>query len=281
VAKNFLSVITHLISSITTAHTDNVLKDYGGITAFTMLGDTGTVDPQKVQEAITKQEEMMKDWDTEMRAAYGPSLNVAISCGQSAAAFCALFFGEERRVALKNECKDIEALKLVVADNQPKLIRIDIGSHSYVIEQIAADKPLANVYQSNIAVYGYVNDKGCTIQDFLLSYPNPVDLVAHLDKVKEVGTQLPCDKRYEVYKELYVTKGFIARNDEHKIVKGFEEAYKAEKLDGPGGQLQIKRITWAMIDTLSENRAYDNSRVILGYRTQSQSELDKIWQQMK
>jgi hypothetical protein len=278
-AKDFLPLISYLITSITSAHTADIYVDLLGQRAFSRLGGTGTVDWEKVKNEMAREKEVVDGFSSEEQIAFGPNLNAAPSCGESAASFGALFFGEEGRVQLKNACEGIDALKDVVRDNQPKLIRIDTGSHSYVIEQIASDKPRGNVYQSNIAVYGYKNEKGCTIQDFLKSYKNPVDLVAHLDKVKEVcSSDHPLDKRYALYKELYVTKGFIERNDEQVINKAFKAAHADGKLDGEKKELQIKKITWTTIDKVSEEKAYDNIKRILGYHPELLKELQTIWQ---
>jgi DNA-binding XRE family transcriptional regulator len=84
------------------------------------------------------------------------------------------------------------------------------------------------------------------------------------------------DERYALYKELYVGKGFIERQDETKIHDGFKAAYDEGKL---AQQLRIKKVTWAPIEKDSEERAYGNMKLILQYSHHLQEGLEKIWQQ--
>jgi hypothetical protein len=278
---NFLPLITHLFTSVSTPHFNDPVKDYAGLAALEGLGGSGVYSQEDVQKILKGYEDLLATIeDQELRESLAPSLNIALACGTSANALCALFCGPEKRTKLETPCPSLDALKLVVQDGQHRLIRIDIGSHSYVIEQVdtrdTPDGALGNVYQSNIAVYGYVGDRGCTVQDFLGYYTNPIDLVDHIDKVKRVGTLGPAPERYALYKELYVTRGFLERNDEEKVKRGFTEAHGKGALDGEHGHLQVKRISWTNLNQADESRAVRTIKEVLAYHPDSRSEVDAI-----
>jgi hypothetical protein len=267
--KTFLPLVSYLVKSITTRYTEDFYADFYGQMAFTQLADTGKIGD--VAGAIAEQKKI----DAILSDEFKPELKLAISCGQSAKAFGALFFGPDGLNTLANQCENIEALKVVIQDKKQRLIRIDIGGHhSYVIEQIDSDTLQGNVYQSNIAVFGHEKEHGCTVEDFLQSHKNPVNLVDYLEMVKSVcDPTLKWEQRYELYKNLYVTKGFLERQDpsEAKIKKSFEAEYK-KKLDGSGPV----KISWREIDKTSAQLAYNNCGLILSYRSELLKGLEEL-----
>src|SRR5262249_46442593 len=127
-----------------------------------------------------------------------------ISCGVSAHALCYIFL---KRRQPANVC-DMDKLRAVVKDGRPRLIRIDLYGHSYVIEQLAGDPPQGNVYQSNMAVIGN-SVLGITLHKYLREHTNPVRILPYLNDLVTV-TSGDTDKgtRAMLYCKLYTTRTY-------------------------------------------------------------------------
>jgi hypothetical protein len=268
-----LPLVTHLVRSITTAHLGARGPSFTGVFAFEKFAEDGEYKQEAFERALKELEastrEVYQLAATADITEYLPELKLAISCGRSASAFCALFRGATERMALANKVNNLEQLKLLVADHKHRLIRIDLGSsHSYVVEQVDTRetperRPQGNVYQSNIAVYG-LKDRACTVEDFLANStkPNPIDLLSHLASLEELGANGMPERRFELYKELYVTPGFLKRNDPPDGTKTVKPAFASE---GTPLAFEVRSLSWGELGGKEERRARRIISSILSY----------------
>ncbi|NVB37401.1 hypothetical protein G6O69_06125 [Pseudenhygromyxa sp. WMMC2535] len=276
-----LPLIRHLFDSIQATHfRSDPWLDLFGIYGFGYFGDNGICDVQTLRnnfDNYKQQCQQMIQWGVMDR----PTVNDAPSCGQSANALCAMFKGNGQRTRLQYSCELLSVLRQRVSDGRPRLLRIQVGSHAYVIEQVATPlgNPLGNVYQSNIAVYGYT-DRGISLKDYLDHYNNPIDLLQHLDLLAELARPGPRIARYRLYKRLFLTDGFIQRNSEEEIIKGFNRAHCDGLLDQrrsaggavTRGQLQVTHLSWAPLTALDIRQLCTNVETLLSYHVVSASQ---------
>ena len=146
-----------------------------------------------------------------------PPPGTAISCGAMANVLCHVF---TKTRELGSQC-DLAGLVNLVKDRAPRLIRIDLRGHSYVIEQIdtrASSEPLGNVYQSNIAVLSNP-DLGITMYKYLHEHQNPVKLLDYLAELAVVADpKAQAEKRQQLYLKLFTVPTYLG-NPETKDPK--------------------------------------------------------------
>ncbi len=149
-SKNFFPLISHLIREV------SKLNAYGGV-GMLALDYYGQMDGKVGDKELQGYIKTLKDMDM-----FKPSQ--PLSCGLTANAFCYIFMNKRTP---GTEC-DLSKLLEVIKDRRQRLIRIDLKSHAYVVEQIDTTKnfgePLGNVYQSNIAVIGGGDEVGINLQ---------------------------------------------------------------------------------------------------------------------
>jgi hypothetical protein len=190
-SRNFLPLISLLIEEV--AKVSNGVA--AGQLALEAYGTEGTVSQAVVTNSVATTQEFIQLGLLE------PGNN-PMSCGVTANAICLVF---TRRKEPMNSCANIDALKGVVSDGKQRLIRIDLKGHSYVLEQVKAATPTANVYQSNIAVIGNPGI-GIGLEEYLEQHSNPVKLLPYLDQVNAVSSSsTPMARRATAYNQLYTT----------------------------------------------------------------------------
>jgi hypothetical protein len=170
--------------------------------AFARYADFGSVNADQVGEILG----MLGDFAEEQLAADG-----AVSCGQSANAFCYMFVKSNMP---ETSCNNLLDLARVVLDIRQRIIRITLGGgHTYVIEQTDAPADgktaMGNIYQSNIAVLGNP-DFGVTLQSFLAEQGNPVKISSHLAELAILAAPaMEPAKKLPIYKRLFTTNAYF------------------------------------------------------------------------
>ena len=137
----------------------------------------------------------------------------AIACGTTANALCHVF---AKQTPLANVAASINALRVVIADCHSRIIRIDLKSHSYVIEQIdTVGTPRGNVYQSNVAVLSNP-DLGITMHKYLHENANPVDLDTYLQNLELISTEATLKQtRQQLYLSMYTAPSYLQNREVH------------------------------------------------------------------
>jgi hypothetical protein len=131
----------------------------------------------------------------------------AIACGTTANTLCHVF---AKRTPLSNVAPSVHALRGIVSDCRSRVIRVDLMSHSYVIEQIdSLERPLGNVYQSNVAVLSNP-DLGITMHKYLHENPNPVLLDRYLQDLAAVSDESTSKQtRQALYLAMYTAPSYL------------------------------------------------------------------------
>jgi hypothetical protein len=178
--------------------------------AFARYADFGSVTAEHVNGIL----DALGDLAQEELAADG-----AVSCGQSANAFCYIFAQANMP---ETRCVNLVELARVVLDIRPRIIRITLGGgHTYVIEQ--TDSPadgktaMGNIYQSNIAVLGN-REVGVTLQSFLAEQGNPVRLSGHLaDLAILAAPAMAPATKLPIYQRLFTTNAYFRLPRTHAV----------------------------------------------------------------
>lgn len=146
------------------------------------------------------------------------SLFSPCGCGDTANAFCKILTGNEMIPHRSKSPNTIEQLLSTLGDNFPKLIRLDIPGHSYVMlaSELIAEEVYGYVYQSNIAQG--MEDNSFSITAWIKDPKScKTNLTVHLQKVQQLlAPQTPKNIQASLYRELYFAE---------PIVPVVEEAY--------------------------------------------------------
>ncbi len=191
-AQNMIELISHMIDCVEADATGK------GKLAYNSYSEKGQIKRDDFQETVT------------MLSPLGmmPERGVAISCGETANVLCQVF---AKTRLLANECS-LNNLSKVVKDRAPRIIRINLRGHNYVIEQIdtrLSGQPMGNVYQSNIAVLSNP-DYGITMYKYLHEHTNPVKLLDYFKNLAVVSDpKAGIDKRRKLYLNMFTVPTYL------------------------------------------------------------------------
>lgn len=131
-----------------------------------------------------------------------------VGCGDTANAFCKLMTGDEMIPFKNKETQSLTLLSEELENNLPKLIRINIPGHSYVM--LACEKSeegiLGYVYQSNVA-YG-IEDNLFSLSEWLMDIrSHKTNLSQHLLKLHQlINPRVSIPEKIQIYRELYIAQ---------------------------------------------------------------------------
>ncbi|KTD12027.1 hypothetical protein Lgra_1485 [Legionella gratiana] len=134
-------------------------------------------------------------------------LFLPIGCGYTANGFCKLMTGRNMSTAIHHDLsRPITKLHDELMTNLPKLVRIDVPGHSYVMlaTHQKENECYGYIYQSNVAkgtnnqafsLVSWLKDKKCTC----------INLSSHITQVQQLfDPKTSIEKKKELYKELYL-----------------------------------------------------------------------------
>lgn len=134
-----------------------------------------------------------------------------VGCGDIANAFCKMTTGDEMIAIKRNKVQSFAHLYEALEGDLPKIIRIDIPGHSYVM--VACEKApqgiLGYIYQSNVA-YG-MEDNSFSLAAWLMdTKSSKTNLSEHLQKLARLlNPSVSNSEKESIYLELYTAEPLI------------------------------------------------------------------------
>ncbi len=183
------------------------------------------------------------------------SLFFPIGCGDVTNTFCSTIIGHEMYTPNEQKSNTIENLQRNLAINLPKLIRMDIPGHSYVLlaSEQRKDGVFGYIYQSNIAMG--MEDNSFSLAAWLMDpKSNKTNLTEHLEKLKWLlDPQTSDSEKIMIYRKLFFANPIVPVSDPADM----EEILYYIK-DNPGFKYSIKKITpKVMIEALEKMKNMD------------------------
>lgn len=183
------------------------------------------------------------------------SLFFPIGCGDVTNTFCSTIIGHEMYTPNEQRSNAIEDLQCKLAINLPKLIRLDIPGHSYVLLASEQKKEgvLGYIYQSNIAMG--MEDNSFSLAAWLMDpKSNKTNLTEHLEKLKWLLDPRTSDsEKIMIYRKLFFANPIIPVRepaDMEKIIHYIK--------NNPDFKYSIKKITPnVMIEALERMKNMD------------------------
>ncbi|USQ13332.1 hypothetical protein J2N86_11645 [Legionella lytica] len=211
------------------------------------------------------------------------SLFYPVGCGDIANAFCNILTKSTLFTPLTEKPPQISSLAKKLGKDLPKIIRIDIPGHSYVM--LACEKiekeVFGYIYQSNIAEG--MEDNSFSLSAWLMdARSQKTNLTKHLNKVMQlldVGTDN--EEKISIYEELFIATPIVTvknQADLNAIIKHINEhpnssRYKAQHVTPKKVISTLQRFEQEYSGTHTEHKQLlgdfiEQSRVLMKAREQ-------------